>query len=102
VNTICFPTKRNQEELKKMAQENDVVIIIGSYTSANTKRLTTLAKKINPRSFQVEDASGVDTSWFEGVESVGITAGASTPDYLIEEVVRRIERINNEEVKQEV
>ncbi|NOZ07820.1 MAG: 4-hydroxy-3-methylbut-2-enyl diphosphate reductase [FCB group bacterium] len=93
VNTICYPTARNQTQLKELAARTDIMIIIGSFTSANSKRLTTLAKRVNSRSYQVADPDEVDPAWFEGVETVGISAGASTPDYLIEDVKHKIERI---------
>ena len=86
VNTICYPTKRNQEQIKEMAKINDVMIIIGSFTSANSKRLTMLSKKINVKTYQVTGWEDINKGWFSGCDSVGISAGASTPDYLINEV----------------
>ena len=90
VNTICFPTKRNQEQIKQLAKENDVMVIIGSFTSANSKRLTMLSKEINCRTYQVTGVADIDITWFENCKSVGISAGASTPDYLIEEVKNKL------------
>ena len=86
VNTICFPTKRNQEQIKKLAKENDVMIIIGSFTSANSKRLTLLSKELNDNTYQITSSKDLDFSWFLNCKSIGISAGASTPDYLIDEV----------------
>ena len=94
VNTICFPTKRNHEQIKDMAVKNDIMIIIGSFTSANSKRLTELSKQRNKYSYQVTCADDLDIRWFEGVNTVGISAGASTPDYLIEEVGNKIKLIS--------
>ena len=94
VNTICFPTKRNQEQIKDLAEESDIIIIIGSFTSANSKRLAQLALNINPKSYQVNSADDVDPDWFESCERVGVSAGASTPDYLIEEVYQKIREIS--------
>ena len=91
VNTICYPTKRNHSQIKLLALENDVMIIIGSFTSANSKRLTELSLDRNSNSYQITCAEDLDRKWFAGKESVGISAGASTPDYLIEEVKLRIE-----------
>ncbi len=90
VNTICYPTKRNHEQIKLLAIENDLMIIIGSFTSANSKRLTELALERNKNSYQVTCASDLKIEWFDNVQSVGISAGASTPDYLIEEVKDKI------------
>ena len=86
VNTICYPTKRNQEQIKKLAIKSDVMLIIGSFTSANSKRLTLLSKLVNKNTYQVTSVKGIKEKWFEKCNSVGISAGASTPDYLIEEV----------------
>ncbi|NQV40848.1 MAG: 4-hydroxy-3-methylbut-2-enyl diphosphate reductase [Candidatus Marinimicrobia bacterium] len=99
VNTVCFPTRRNQSQIKEIAPNADVMIIVGSYTSANTKRLHEVSLSLNPRSYMVENASDIQESWFDKAESVGISAGASSPDDLIEEVV---EHLNNLHVKSRV
>ncbi|MBC8197796.1 MAG: 4-hydroxy-3-methylbut-2-enyl diphosphate reductase [Candidatus Marinimicrobia bacterium] len=98
VNTICFPTKRNQAQIKTLAENSDIMIIIGSFTSANSKRLTQLALEKNKNSFQVTCADDVKKIWFKGVNQVGISAGASTPDKLINEVKEKIKMINKEKV----
>ena len=95
INTICFPTKRNHEQIKDLAVECDVIIIIGSFTSANSKRLTKMSKTINKKTYQVTCAEEVDESWFINCSNVGISAGASTPDYLIESVADKIKSISN-------
>ncbi|MEE9166048.1 MAG: 4-hydroxy-3-methylbut-2-enyl diphosphate reductase [Candidatus Neomarinimicrobiota bacterium] len=94
INTICYPTKRNQQQIKELARDSDVMIIIGSFTSANSKRLTELAREINPNTYQVNSSDEIDSSWLSVAERVGISAGASTPDYLIEEVKTTIEEIS--------
>ena len=91
VNTICYPTKRNHEQIKLLAIENDVMIIIGSFTSGNSKRLAELSSERNNNSYQVTCAAGLKVEWFKNKNSVGISAGASTPDYLIEEVKLKIQ-----------
>ena len=90
VNTICYPTKRNHEQIKEIAKLNDIMIIIGSFTSANSKRLTQLSLDINPYSYQVTDSNDLNISWFKNKKYIGISAGASTPDYLIDEVKEKI------------
>ena len=94
VNTICHPTRQNQTEIKRIAAENELVIVIGSQTSANSKRLREVAAAINPRSYQVENAAELQPQWFENVQSVGISAGASTPDSQIQELIARIRQID--------
>ena len=96
VNTICYPTKRNHEQIKEIAKINDIMIIIGSFTSANSKRLTQLSLDINPYSYQVTDSHDLDVLWFKNKDKIGISAGASTPDYLIEEVKNKIKIIYKE------
>ena len=101
VNTICFPTRRNHEQIKELSLHCDVMIVIGSYTSANSKRLTQLALERNKRSYQVTASDELDESWFDNCETVGISAGASTPDETINEVVSRIKEIGHV-VKKEI
>jgi 4-hydroxy-3-methylbut-2-enyl diphosphate reductase len=96
VNTICYPTKRNHEQIKDLASVNDIMIIIGSFTSANSKRLTELALARNRHSYQVTCAADLKLECFDGAKSIGISAGASTPDYLIEEVRNHILRYSKE------
>ncbi len=95
VNTICFPTKRNHEQIKRLAQKADILIIIGSFTSANSKRLTQLALERNPHSFQVTDVNDIQNKWFKGAGTVGISAGASTPDNVIQDVIQHVKKIGN-------
>ena len=93
VNTICFPTRRNHDQIKSLSQISDIMIVIGSFTSANSKRLTELAKMRNERTFQVTCANDLDTDWFQDSDTVGISAGASTPDNIINEVINAIKLI---------
>ena len=89
-NTICRPTRTKQEEIKTMPLENEVMIIIGSRTSANTKRLYEISKSLNRRSFWVQRKAEIKPGWFKDVKSVGVAAGASTPDSTTSEVIRKI------------
>ena len=95
VNTICFPTRRNHEQIKELATQCEVMIVIGSFTSANSKRLTQLALERNKRSYQVTCADDMEAFWFENCETVGISAGASTPDDIIRDVVEKIKEIGH-------
>jgi len=92
-NTVCKPTRMKQEEIKRMPLENDIIIIIGSKNSANTKRLYEISKSLNKRSFWVSSKKDIRRNWFKGVKNVGITAGASTPDYTTQEVITYIKQI---------
>ncbi len=95
VNTICFPTRRNHEQIKELATQCEVMIVIGSFTSANSKRLTQLALERNKSSYQVTCVSDMEAFWFENCEVVGISAGASTPDDIIRDVVEKIKEIGH-------
>ena len=93
INTICFPTKQNQSEVKDLAAQNEAIVVVGSFTSANTKRLTQIAQSINPRSYQVTSSADLRPEWFDDVSTVGVTAGASTPDHLIDGVVEALQHL---------
>lgn len=95
VNTICFPTKRNQQQLKDLSEKCDVMVVIGSFTSANSNRLTQLALERNDRSYQVTSADDLNSDWFNESDIVGITAGASTPDNIIKNVTEKIKSFSN-------
>ncbi|HEX3110735.1 MAG TPA: 4-hydroxy-3-methylbut-2-enyl diphosphate reductase [Thermoanaerobaculia bacterium] len=90
-DTICYATKQNQDAARVLADdpEIDVIIVIGGKKSANTKHLWEICREAKP-SYLVQGADDVDPEWFAKAEVVGVTAGASTPDYVIEEVERRI------------
>lgn len=92
-NTICRPTRIKQEEAKIMPLKNDVMIIIGSRASANTKRLYEISKSLNKRSYWVQSKKDIKVKWFKDAKCVGITAGASTPDSTTKEVVKYIRKI---------
>ncbi len=93
VNTICFPTRRNHSQIKELADACDVMVVIGSFTSANSKRLTQLSLERNKKTYQVTSAIDLNSQWFKNCEKVGISAGASTPDESIKEVVEQIKKI---------
>jgi 4-hydroxy-3-methylbut-2-en-1-yl diphosphate reductase len=93
-DTICETTKAKQNEIKEMPLNNDVMIIIGSKRSANTKRLYKIAKSINQKSYWVQSKKDINTEWFYNAKKAGITAGASTPDYITDGVIAKIRQIN--------
>lgn len=89
-NTICNPTRIKQNEVKTMPLKNSVMIIIGSKTSANTKRIYQISKSLNRKSYWIASSSEIKKKWIDKAKSVGITAGASTPESTIQEVIRKI------------
>lgn len=92
-NTICRPTNIKQQEIKKLPLKNDIMIIIGSKTSANTKRLYEISKSLNRRTFWIQAKHDLKPEWFKNAKNVGISAGASTPDTTIREISSFISRI---------
>jgi len=102
VNTICYPTRKNHEQIKELAKIVDIMIVIGSFTSANSKRLTQLAKQRNKNSYQVVDENDIKIEWFNNVETVGISAGASTPDNIIKNVTSYIKSLSDKSIKEKV
>ncbi len=95
-NTVCHATRRRQEAAKRLAHQVDVMIVIGGKNSANTTRLHHLSKEINKQTYHIETAREIKEEWFSRAGSVGVTAGASTPRYLIEKVVERLESLSRE------
>lgn len=86
-NTICSPTRSKQREMASLPLCNDVMIIIGSSTSANTRRLYQISKSLNSRTYRVKSKAEIDPRWFRRARTAGVGAGASTPDHIIREVV---------------
>ncbi len=91
-NTVCMPTRMKQQEMRKMPLENDLMLVIGSKTSANTKRLYEIAKALNTRSYWISSQADIYWDWFKGIKNAGITSGSSTPDAITREVIRSILR----------
>lgn len=89
-NTICDATSVRQDEAKTIASRVDCMLVIGGFNSANTKRLAEICLEIQPHTYHIESVDQLEDIWFADVKSVGITAGASTPKWLIDEVVERI------------
>jgi 4-hydroxy-3-methylbut-2-enyl diphosphate reductase len=89
-NTLCGATTSMQKTAVELAPSVDAMVIIGGRQSANTAQLAEVCRKVNPRVLQVESAEELDDAWFAGVRRVGVSAGASTPDEVIAEVVARL------------
>ena len=89
-NDICYATTNRQDTVKQLAQQVDLVLVVGAQNSSNCNRLREVAEQTGVPSYLVDDASGVDPAWLEGIDRVGITSGASTPDSLVEGVIASI------------
>jgi len=92
-NTICNPTIERQEAARELARDVQVVIVVGGKNSSNTRHLAEVCREEGATAYHIEDASELDPSWVCGVENVGITAGASTPGWLMDQVIDRIQQL---------
>ena len=93
-NTICDATAVRQEEANELACQVDCMLVVGGYNSANTRRLAEVCAELQPRTYHIETAAEINPAWFRSVETVGVTAGASTPKWIIDEVMGRLAEIN--------
>lgn len=84
---ICYATQNRQTAVKQLAKEADLVLVLGSDNSSNSRRLREVAEDTGARAYLIDDVTEIDPAWLEGVESIAITAGASAPEYLVQEVV---------------
>ena len=96
VDTICNPTKQRQSDTEEVAKDSDVVIVIGGKNSSNSKELYTKCKELGVEAYFIQSNEQLQKEWLEGKEKIGVTAGASTPDYLIDEVVERIKKLTSD------
>jgi 4-hydroxy-3-methylbut-2-enyl diphosphate reductase len=103
---ICYATQNRQNAVKELAQEVDLVLVIGSRNSSNSNRLVDVTREQGVPAQLIDDESNIDPAWLEGVETVGITSGASAPESLVERVVAHfralgVERIESHELVDE-
>ncbi|NMB00514.1 MAG: bifunctional 4-hydroxy-3-methylbut-2-enyl diphosphate reductase/30S ribosomal protein S1 [Firmicutes bacterium] len=99
-DTICTATEQRQTSAYELAAKVDVMVVIGGRNSANTKRLAELCQEQGTVTYHIETPEELQSQWFEGVQRVGVTAGASTRDWLIEGVLTRMSEFNEEKVAQ--
>lgn len=93
-NTICNATFENQDAADQLSREADVMIVIGGKNSSNTKQLLSIAASNCPDSYLIETPEEIEEGWFSGKKLCGITAGASTPDWIIQNVIEKIRKIS--------
>jgi 4-hydroxy-3-methylbut-2-enyl diphosphate reductase len=103
---ICYATQNRQNAVKELAQEVDLVLVIGSRNSSNSNRLVDVTREQGVPAHLIDDESNIDPAWLEGIETVGITSGASAPESLVERVVAHfralgVERIESHELVDE-
>ncbi len=84
---VCYATQNRQDAVKKLAREVDLILVIGSVSSSNSNRLREVGEREGAKAYLIDSAEHLESSWFEGVERVGITAGASAPEFLVQGVL---------------
>ncbi len=92
-NTICNSTDMKLKEVEDLASMVDVMLVVGGRNSSNTTRIASLSRSLSVPTHHIETASEIESEWFNDVDTVGVTAGASTPDWIIDEVTNRIKDI---------
>src|SRR6218665_2918568 len=90
---ICYATQNRQDAIKVMAPQVDVVVVVGSPTSSNSNRLRELAERLGTPAYMVDCAEDLQAAWFEGRPRVGLTAGASAPDVLVQRVIQQLKQL---------
>ena len=90
---ICYATQNRQDAVKLLSPQVDVVIVVGSPTSSNSNRLRELAERMGTPAYMVDSAADLDAAWFKGQSRVGLTAGASAPDVLVQAVIARLREL---------
>jgi 4-hydroxy-3-methylbut-2-enyl diphosphate reductase len=88
---LCYATTNRQEAVKRLAKECDLILVIGSENSSNTQALVRVAGEEGVRAHRIDSAAGIAPAWLEGVTTVGVTAGASAPDHLVQDVIARLD-----------
>ncbi len=97
---ICYATQNRQDAVKLLAQQCDLVIVVGSPNSSNSNRLREVARNIGVTAYLVDNASEVQVEWLQGKQSIGISAGASAPEVLVTEVIARLQELGAGEVRE--
>jgi len=95
INTLCHATTAHQAAVINMSSRVDLMIVVGGRESANTRHLADVAREYGVETYHIESSTEIDPAWLKGRENVGVTAGASTPDSDIDDVVHRLEELGN-------
>ena len=91
---ICYATQNRQDAVKELAAQADLVLVVGAPASSNSNRLVEVASRLGVPAYLIQNEHEIDPRWIESVECVGVTAGASTPDVLVQGVIRRLEELS--------
>ena len=100
VKDICYATQNRQTAVRELARKVDVLLVVGAQNSSNSNRLREIGEELNIPSYLIDDASVLDPVWIDGAETVGITAGASAPEALVQELISRLSELDAIEVEE--
>ncbi|MBA6292436.1 4-hydroxy-3-methylbut-2-enyl diphosphate reductase [Colwellia sp. MB3u-70] len=95
---ICYATQNRQDAVRSIAEHVQLMLVVGAKNSSNSNRLRELAEKIGTRSYLIDTAADIDVSWLDGIEKVGVTAGASAPAILVKQVIEALKSLGGKEV----
>jgi len=98
---ICYATQNRQDAVKNLAQNSRLVLVVGSQNSSNSNRLKEVATRQNAKAFLIDNAAEIQAQWLEGIASIGLTAGASAPEYLVEEVKQRLSDLGVDQITED-
>ena len=98
VRDICYATQNRQQAVRDLAQQVDIILVVGSRNSSNSNRLREIGEELGRPSYLIDDAGALQPEWFENVECVGLTAGASAPETLVQGVIDGLRRISDVDV----
>jgi len=90
---ICYATQNRQDAVKDLAQQSDLILVVGSPNSSNSNRLRELGERMGAKAFLIDNAEEIQSDWFDDNTKVGITAGASAPEVLVKQVVARVQEL---------
>ncbi len=95
---ICYATQNRQDAVKNLADGSDMVLVVGSINSSNSNRLKEVAERRNTSAYLIDNADEIDPAWLQGKQRIGVTAGASAPEILVEQVINRLKEWGAETV----
>jgi 4-hydroxy-3-methylbut-2-enyl diphosphate reductase len=93
---ICYATQNRQDAVKKMAGDCDLMLVVGSPSSSNSNRLRELAERMGTPAYLIDQASQIEPEWLKGKHSIGVTAGASAPEVLVNDVISRLRELGGD------
>ena len=100
VKDICYATQNRQSAVRELAGQVDLLLVVGAQNSSNSKRLSEIGKELNVPSYLIDDATGLNENWLEDIETLGITAGASAPEKLVQDLIKRLGELVDIEVEE--